>query len=128
MARFEMKDMAEIDQTYKEKIREAEQKGPVYFHHNLIMKVYSQYCGEEGLDTDGDLYTAARDKVMKTIKGFKSKTCIKLIVCFFFLFFFFFWRGGFFIFSLSLYIFLYSLEFILRLLLIDLLIFIFRST
>jgi hypothetical protein len=31
MARLEMKDMAEIDQTYKEKIREAEQKGPVYF-------------------------------------------------------------------------------------------------
>ena len=28
---IQTKDMAEIDQTYKEKIREAEQKGPVYF-------------------------------------------------------------------------------------------------
>ena len=34
------------------------------FHHNLIMKVYSQYCAEEGLDTDGDLYTAARGQLL----------------------------------------------------------------
>jgi hypothetical protein len=51
------------------------------FHHNLIIKVYGQFCGDEGLDTDGDLYVSARDKVMKTIKGWKSKVCTKFMVC-----------------------------------------------
>jgi hypothetical protein len=54
------------------------------FYYNLIIKVYGQFCGDEDLDTDGDLYIFARDKVIKTIKGWKSKVCIKFIICFFF--------------------------------------------